>query len=398
MDDAPFDLRDPQTLFQAHDHGRMPQLYEQLALQAPLWQLPGVDNVYLACTRELVEEGVAKPQELSSNLTQLLYRDGDGGPALFDMGMLDDPGHVLATADPPAHTLQRRLLQPGLSRRAVNAWAPRVRDITDELLEGMQPPSVDIATELADPLTMRVVCQLVGLPEEDTPELVQEVMAMDRLISGLADRADMDTGAGAALTHGIRLAGYLNSSPPAGSILATLKDAIADGLVTEGAAIGMLLQLVTAGTETTATLIGHAVRQLANDQQLQQGLRDQRQRIPAFLETVLRDDGPFHFHSRTTRPGATLGGTPLPADSLVLLMWAAANQSTPDILGSHLAFGRGIHFCIGAHLARLEAMIAIDALLQRTAHIDADPARPSTSRPSLMMPRPSSVPIRWRAA
>jgi cytochrome P450 len=219
---------------------------------------------------------------------------------------------------------------------------------------------------------------------------------MDRLISGVADRAEMDAGAGAALTLSIRLAGYVNSASPDGSILSTLTSSIARGAVTEGAAIGMLLQLVTAGTETTATLIGHAVRKLITDQPLQQQLRSEPQRILEFLEDVLRDDGPFQFHSRTTRSGATVGGVPLPAGSLVLLMWAAANQSAAETAVSHLAFGRGIHFCIGAHLARLEAAIAIEGLLARSSRLDADPDNQPTSRPSLMMSRPSSVPVRWQ--
>jgi cytochrome P450 len=135
-----------------------------------------------------------------------------------------------------------------------------------------------------------------------------------------------------------------------------------------------------------------------SDRQLQVDLRNHPQHIPEFLERVLKDDGPFQFHSRTTRPGATLAGTSLPAGSLVLLMWASANQDASDMTSSHLAFGRGIHFCIGAHLARLEAAIAIEQLLARTSQIDVDPDCPPTSRASLMMARPSAVPIRWQPA
>jgi cytochrome P450 len=392
----PFDLLDPRTLFLARDQDRLPDLYAQLARQAPLWALPGVEDVYLACTRELVEEAVARPHLFSSNLTRLLYRGDQGAPSVYEIATLDDPIHVLATADPPAHTAQRRLLQPVLSRRAISEWTPRVRQIAGDLLDTMREPAADVATELADPLTMRVVCLMIGVPEDDAPDLVEAVIAMDRLICGLADRAEMDAGAGAALTLGIRLSGYLNGTPPPGSILSTLKCAIAAGTLSEDDAVGILLQLVTAGTETTATLIGHAVRQLARDQGIQHQLREHPDAIPAFLEDVMREDGPFQFHSRTTRPGATLGGTPLPAGSLVLLMWASANQNAPP--ASHLAFGRGIHFCIGAHLARMEAAVAVQGLLSRTSGFVSDPGRPAASRASLMMPRPSSVSIRWHPA
>jgi cytochrome P450 len=392
----PFDLHDPQTLYLAREQDRLSDLYAQLARQAPLWQLPGVADVYLACTRELVEEAVARPRQFSSNLTRLLYRGDQGAPAVYEMAPLDDPTHVLATADPPAHTAQRRILQPVLSRRAISAWTPRVRKIANELLDSLRKPTADVATELADPLTMRVISLMIGIPEDHTPELVEAVIAMDRLICGLADRAEMDAGASAALTLAIRLSSYLTSTPPPDSILSALTSAITDGTLDEDAAVGILLQLITAGTETTATLIGHAVLQLANNQGMQHRLRENPDAIPEFLEDVLRDDGPFQFHSRTTRPGSTLGGTPLPSSSLVLLMWASANQNpvARHAAPPHLAFGRGIHFCIGAHLARMEAAVAIHELLSRTSGFMSDPERPAASRASLMMSRPSSISIR----
>jgi cytochrome P450 len=400
----PFDLGDPQTIFRAREQGRLRDLYDQLAREAPLWQLPGVENVYLACTWDLVEEAAAQTRLLSSNLTRMLYRGDDGNPAVYEQLPLDDPLHTLATADPPSHTAHRRLLQPVLSRRAVRGWTGRVTEIADELLDAFEEPTADVASQLADPLTMRVLCNLIGLPEEHTPALVQAVIAMDRLISGLASRGEMDAGVGAALTLGLRLAEYLNDTPPPDTILSALRSLVEDGSLTEQSAVAILLQLVAAGTETTATLIGHAVSHLTRDQEAQNRLRANPAGIPDFLEDVLRDDGPFQFHSRTARAGATLGGTDLPAGSLVLLMWASANQNASALTTApsdrartpHLAFGRGIHFCIGAHLARLEAAVSIEVLLRRSRTFTSD--RPATSRPSLMMSRPSSVPIRWTSA
>jgi cytochrome P450 family 144 len=395
-----FDLRDPQTLFRAREQDRLPDLYAQLAAQAPLWPLPGADDVYLACTRELVEEAAGRPEQFSSHLTRLLYRDHRGAPAVYEIAAAGDPGHVLATADPPDHTDHRRLLQPFFSRRSVSTWTPRIRAIASQLLDALPQPAADITTGLADPLTMRIVCLITGIPEEHAPGLGKDIDAVGRLLCGLADRAEMDAGAGAALTLATRLSEYLNTAPAPGSILATLESAITGRTLHPDAADGILLQLITAGTETTATLIAHAVQRLASDHAAQHQLRAHPDAVPRFLEDVLRNDGPFQFHSRTTRPGASLGSTPLPTGSLILLMWASADQNpTPQPTpASHLAFGRGIHFCIGAHLARLEAAIAIQELLSRTSAFAIDPQHPATSRASLMMPRPSSTPIRWHPA
>jgi cytochrome P450 len=228
---------------------------------------------------------------------------------------------------------------------------------------------------------------------------------MDRLICGLADREQMDVGGVAALELGIRLRGYLDAPSPAGSILAELKAAIAENEISADDGVGILLQLVTAGTETTATLIGHAVRQLGADSPRQEELRRQPGEIPDFLEGVLRDDGPFQFHSRTARQGATLGDAELPAGSLVLLMWASANRTArrsgpednaPSALASHVAFGRGIHFCIGAHLARMEAAVVLETLLTSRTSFTNDPDQDALARASLMMARPTCVPVRWQ--
>ena len=393
-----FDLDDPRTLIAAYDGGRLDELYRQLAAESPLWRLPDLPDVYLACTRELVDEAIARPEDFSSNLTRVLYREDDGAPAMWDMAPLGDVSQALATADAPRHTTHRRLLLPLLARRAMTERETAVRAIARELVEALPSASPDITTGLADPLTMRVICQVVGIPETEAPHLVQAVIGMDRLICGLATRVEMEAGAAAALDLMLRLLPYLQGDPPAESILGQLQAGMAEGELSDTECLSILLQIVTAGTETTATLIGHAVRQLARDVTEQRRLRADTSAIPDFLDGVLRYDGPFHFHYRTTTQATTLGGQHLPAHASVLLMWASADR-TASRLGpepaSHVAFGRGIHFCIGAHLARLEGRIAVEELLTRVPSFEPDPTRPTTSRRSLMMTRPTSTPLRW---
>src|SRR5690606_8293136 len=154
-------------------------------------------------------------------------------------------------------------------------------------------------------------------------------------------------------------------------------------------AAGILVQLLSAGSETTSSLIGSAIQMLAADDAWQSRLRSEPARIPDYIEEVLRRQSPFRVHYRSARRSSRLGGVEIPAGSRVLLMWGAANRDEsyvdhPDeldidrpVLRSHFAFGRGIHFCIGAPLARLEAHVAIERLLARTSRVQLDVDRPA---------------------
>jgi cytochrome P450 len=153
---------------------------------------------------------------------------------------------------------------------------------------------------------------------------------------------------------------------------------------------------LSAGTETTSSLIANSIEILARDGDLQDGLRREPEQIPEAIEGILRDDGPFQFHYRWTISDATLGDTHIPASSRVLLMWAAANRpgvDEPDdgLPRPHFAFGRGLHFCIGAPLARLESRLALERLLATTRRVTLDPDRPPTRRPGIMLRRHSSL-------
>jgi cytochrome P450 len=162
-------------------------------------------------------------------------------------------------------------------------------------------------------------------------------------------------------------------------------------------AIGMLMQLFTAGTETTQSLTATTIELLARDSHRQAVLRGDPSRIPEALEDVLRSDGPFQFHYRWTPNETLLGTTLVPAGSRVLLLWSAANHAVTECSGDrpapHFAFGRGIHFCIGAALARAEARVMIEELLAGTESFRLDAEQPPTRRPSIMLRRHATLPI-----
>ncbi|MCL2535956.1 MAG: cytochrome P450, partial [Nocardiaceae bacterium] len=171
----------------------------------------------------------------------------------------------------------------------------------------------------------------------------------------------------------------------------------------------VLVQLVGAGGESTAGLIANAARILATNPELQERLRRDPALLDPFLDEALRLESPFRGHHRHVVAGTTLGGFDLPAGSHVLLLWGAANRDpstfeNPDAvvlnrpnLKGHLAFGKGLHFCIGSALARMEALAALTVLLRRTTSFtiaDEDARR----LPSLLVRRHLSLPLRITTA
>jgi cytochrome P450 len=222
----------------------------------------------------------------------------------------------------------------------------------------------------------------------------------------------MDVAATAALDLSDYAATQLRATlasgpPPEGTLLGVVSNAVGDGTVTLDEGVNLLLQLLNAGTETTTSLIGRAIHRLALDPGAQDRLRRRPEQTPDFIEGVLRREGPFQFHYRWTPAQTELGTTTIPAQSRVLLMWAAADRPHPDgtdpetgaddgDLRGHHAFGRGIHFCIGAHLARLEARLAIEQLLAGTDLFQLDPSRPPTERRTIFLRRHTTLPIRVR--
>ena len=404
------DLGDPRVLLRDDVLDDPRPLYDILRSDAPVWQLPGQDT-FLVSDPALIREAVRRPADFSSNLVSILHDDGAGCPVPYAMPGFGDPVHVLSTADPPLHTRHRKLLQSHLSPATVAALEPAVTRIVAEHLDPMvEAGHVDVVASFGDLVPARTVCELIGLPPGDAPWIVTTVSTLGTLLDGVTDEDGMGPAVHAVIDLFTYLQGQLDAALAApaqerSGLLAVFAQGIAAGTVDAGEARDMLLVLVSAGSETTASLLATAVETLARDPGLQDRLRRDPAGIPAAVEDILRADGPFQFHYRATPHDTTLGGTDIPANSRVLLLWAAANRPAPD--GSddapdpsedrgpapHFAFGKGLHFCIGAPVARLEARIALEQLLARTSSIALDPDRPPTRRPSIFIRRHASLPV-----
>ena len=403
-----FDLDDPMLLWRDDVLADPRPLYDRLRRDSPVWRLPG-QKTYLVSDPGLIREAVARPNDLSSNLVSVLHLGENGGPVAFDMGAVGDNTHVLATADPPTHTRQRKLLQPHFSPAALAQLEPTLRDIVDAQLEPIVTAGGgDAVTGVSNPVPAQTICRIVGIALQHAPFVMERVIATGPLMDGVADLDGIVSAGAAALELMDFTQTQLDAarSTPSGDrpgLLGVLIDAIDAKLVDLDEARNLLVLLFNAGTETTSSLIANTIETLACDPELQDGLRRYPERIPSALERVLRDDGPFQFHYRWSTTDVDLGGTRIPANSRVLLMWAAANRPSPKqargpadepsepTAAAHLAFGRGLHFCIGAPLARLEAHIAIARLLASTSSIRLDPDHAPERPRSIFLRRHASL-------
>lgn len=405
-----FDLADPGLLLSERVLADPRPLYDVLRREAPVWRIPGQDS-YLVSDPMLIRDVVARLTEFSSNLVSVLHRDDGGNLIAYNLTPFGDPINTLATADPPIHTRHRRLLQPHLSPAAISALEPVFIRIVEEQLAPLLAQSYgDFVTGFSDPIPARAICEVIGLPPSDAGHLVKLVSGIGALLDGVTDLDGIGQASAAALELLVYAQEQVDAAIECPSksrigLLAVLVNGVETGQLRSDEALNLLVLLVNAGTETTSSLLATSVRTLATRLDLQEHLRSNPEDIPEMIEDVLREDGPFQFHYRWTTADVVLGDYRIPAHSRVLLMWAAANR--PSVRGSvekseapddraqapHFALGRGVHFCIGAHLARLEGRIAIEQLLARTSAFTLDPERRPVLRPSIFLRRHVSLPV-----
>ena len=282
-------------------------------------------------------------------------------------------GNLLGV-DPPEHTRLRRMLTPEFTVRRMRRLEPRIVEIVDEHLDAMEkagPPS-DLVTDFALPIPSLVICELLGVPYADresfqqrTSKLLDISLPMDeRLELGRESReymADLVAGAQAA---------------PGDDMLGMLVRDHGDDLSTDEL-IGIAGLLLIAGHETTSNMLGLGTLALLRHPDQLALVRDDPAAAAPAVEELLRFLGIVHSGiPRTTTQDVEVGGVAIPADSLVILALATANRDprfladgdrldvTRDAAG-HVAFGHGVHHCLGAPLARMEMRIAFPALLCR---------------------------------
>lgn len=380
--------------------------YLRLRERAPVWQVPDT-RIFVVTRFDLLDEATKRTADFSSTMTSVLYRKRSGAPGRLyrQRGVLQ----VLATADPPLHGRHKAAVMPNFTARRIAELQSEIEHFADSFIDrAVAAGKVDFMACVANPLPMDVVSQLVGFPEGNTDKLLNAAFDSTAIVSGSSSLP-------ALLWNMVRsywvnrwIAGQLASAEvDRPDILGAIKRSIKEGTLREIEGRSFLHLFLAAGGESTTSLLGSAVRMLADNKALQQTLRDDPALIPAFVEEALRLESPFRYHLRSTPHETELGGVAIPEGSTVLLFWGAGNRDPdvfddPDTLNlqrprRHVTFGRGIHTCIGAPLARLEAQVVLGRLLDRTTNLSLLPSHPPRWVESLQVRRYQSLPLELTA-
>jgi cytochrome P450 len=314
----------------------------------------------------------------------------------------------LIYSDPPEHTRLRRLVGGAFLPKAVAAIRPHIEEIVDDLIAAAPNENFDLIRDLANPLPTIVIAELFGVPTEDRGLF----KGWSRQLTSFFGSANPDAGRARVANESLRaFRTYLGElieerrARPREDVVSKLVDA-GDG--TDALELGEILNtcviFLVAGHETTTNLIGNAVLALMQHPDELAALRTAPERVDVVVEETLRYDGPIQRVRRIVVQARELGGQTLSAGDAVYLMLGAANRDPeafpePDRFWpdrpktAHIAFGLGVHFCLGAALARTEAPIALRRLLLRYPSLRSPADWQPAHNPSLTIRGLPSLPL-----
>jgi len=322
---------------------------------------------------------------------------------------------LLAT-DPPDHTRLRRLVGKAFTPRRVEGLRRRAQEVTDGLLDSLAAGDVvDLVEGLTIPLPVTMIGELVGVPGEDRADFKKWSDALLVVARDEEGRRGRQAGAEALRAYFTDLIADRrrtmrpelapDAQPDLVSALLTARDE--GGRLSEQELLSMLMVVLAAGHETTGNLLGNAVLALFDWPEQRRRLQDHPEGLRVAVEEMLRFIGPVMQSTlRIASEDVEVGGVVIPAGAVVVAMLGAANRdprrfAAPDEFdvgreeNPHLAFGHGIHFCLGAPLARMEAEIAVGSLLRRFPAMELAADRAAIPwRPSALLRGPAELPVR----
>jgi cytochrome P450 len=383
------DIYDPDLYVRGVPH----DLFTELRNSTPVfWQpMPGLDGAesgYWAVMRH------ADVVEVSRNSD--IYSATEGGVVLEDLApaQLTMMRNMLLAMDPPRHTHYRQPVAPSFKARIIAGLEPRIRAIVSGILDRAQESgNVEFVHEVTSYLPSQIVGELMGIPEEDWPDINRwaeiSTSGQDPEINPDAYRTGPSDGVSAMIGYAMAFAARRRQEPPLEDLTTLILGTEFEGRLMTDLDFGSFFnQLVTAGNDTTKTMLSSGLLSLLEHPDQLAALRPDLSLIPGAVEEILRHANPLHYFRRTAVADTTLRGVDIRAGEKIAMMYTSANRDEAvfersqefDIRRNpnpHLSFGIATHFCLGVHLARLEGRIFFEELLRRfgTIELTGDPVR-----------------------
>ncbi|WP_026212411.1 cytochrome P450 family protein [Longispora albida] len=385
--------------FQANPH----PVYARLRAELPVHQvtLPGGMLAWLVTRYEDARLALTDPRFVKQGLTTPTGPNAEIAPDV----LAAMSSHMLSS-DPPDHTRLRRMVSAAFTHRRVEQLRPRVEEITAGLLDEMAgQDTVDLIDAFAFPLPIQVICELLGIPGADRESFRDW---SNTIVAGVVAGEKLPIAFAALLGYLRELIADKRAHPAEDLISALIEVQEADGdRLTENELTSTVFLLLLAGHETTVNLLGNSVYLLLSERERWEKLRaDAETLLPTAIEEFLRYESPVETATfRMAAEDITLSGVTIPAGDAVLVGLLAGNRDggrfpEAGLLdmarteNPHLAFGHGIHYCLGAPLARLEARIALGGLLSRFPDLRlAVPASELEWRPGVLMRGLLALPV-----
>ena len=357
-------------------------VYQQLQEEAPVWQMPGT-NVFVVTRYDDIREIIRDPGRFSSNFSALLNTGSYNEEVNPMYGKGYEMVETLLTQDPPRHRVYRNLVNKVFSNKRIEGMRSEVEKMSNELInQWIDEPEVDLLNRFCVPLPIYVISDQLGVPRSELSLIKKWSDASASRLGRLADEEEQIQNAKDIVEFQHYFAALLDRmrEAPEDNIISDLaNNTIDEGrLLTKPEALGMIQQILVAGNETSTSAIAGGVVLLIQNPDQQAMLRQHPDLIPAAVEEILRLETPTRGMWRCATADTEIGGVNIPAGAFLMVRFAAGNRDESiftdggamsvarENADSHLAFGQGTHFCLGAQLARMEMQVALTGLLDRT--------------------------------
>jgi cytochrome P450 len=383
--------------------------YARVRQEEPIAYCPDLD-AWIVTRYEDIQRILLQPAIFSSC-------DTLSSPVKFYPGTLEElvqgylPVPIVLNTDGPDHMRFRVPLTKAFAPVRVRALEPFIREAAERLVDAfIDDRRADIISQFAYPLALEVVFSLLGIPTEDIEQTRQWSQEWLTLMSVQLEEEQQMAYARSTVAFQRYLAGLLEErrQAPQEDLISTLLQFCVpeEEPLNENELVIMLQGLILAGHESTTNMIGTGLLALLQDSWRWQALCEHPENIPVAVEEILRYDAPIQMFARTTTREVTVGGVDLPEEASLLLIYGSGNrdesifaeaeqfkpQRSPN---HHLAFGHGVHFCVGAALARLEGRVAFEVLCRRLPDLRLVPGQELTHIPTLLFRGYERLEVEW---